>query len=196
MSGHLAIGWSFAVSEGEDRATLAPLSFAAGALRRGLLAAAQAVNLAAIPLRRPAGAAISNDVRRSLDFRRGRRSEILEEHGGFCRAAAPGRERCHPVDLLEAVQAHAHDVAHADRLGGLRGGVVDAHVAGLHCRRGLAARLREAHRPDPRINSNRHAPSILRGRLRRGRSRAPSLLEIPITRIGWCVETEMLRLHG
>ena len=130
-----------------------------------LVAAAQAIDVATLALRRASGPAVAQDVGGALDAGQGRGSLILKI---LCRvggAASPRREPGDLVDAVESVQAHPHLVPNVHGLRRLGRVAIHPHVTGAAGRSGLAARLREPHRPHPTIHPHAHAPSLPRSRL-------------------------------
>ena len=137
---------------------------------------AQALDPASIPLRGPAGSAISDDRRWALlAWRRNRSAVLVVEH---CerRARPLLDESDDDDDPLCRNRAGSHRVAESHRVGWLRTRPVDPDVTGLAGRRsGRPCRV-EANRPQPGVDAH----------VRRcgGSSHGPSLGAMPVGRAG------------
>src|SRR5690606_17723210 len=157
---------------GHDRARPPPAPGSAEAL------AAEALQLAAVPLGGAAGAAVA--ARRGGE---GLRRRARRRRRGAVGVAAHRDRRADPLlqdvadvdDPGRAVQPEPDLVAGGDGGGGLRGLVVHPDVAAAARLRGVGARLDQAHRPQPLVHAGARRP-LRKRRLRRGAGLVPAVL--------------------
>ena len=115
---------------------------------------AQVLDLASIPLGRPAGAAISDDRRWVLLVWRCNRSAVLVvEHCERCARPLFDESDDHD-DALGRDGAGPHSVAEPHRVGWLRARAIDPDVTGLAGRGRGGPRRVEANRPEPGIDTH------------------------------------------